>query len=361
MNGLHKNRKSQYEIGNITMKLEVKKIVSAVSLIGLMSTNVSAADDNQWLTGVKLYGLLQVEAQYRQDYGDIDTSDIVVDEMDLGIEAQVNKWAKADIIFIYEEDSTPLGIDEAFLTLGNTEESPLYLAVGQMYVPFGSFESYMVSDPLTVDLAETSEKAVKIGFETSGLYGSVYLFNGATQNDENNTIDHYGANIGFAQEGEGFSYDAGINYISDMGDTDTLGEVLEGVDDYDYVEGIGGYLNLNFGAASLYAEYMTALDEFSAENIAFKGYGAQPAAWNVEAAYTMNLGYETTLAFAYQGTEESVALGLPKTRLMGLISVALNDNTWVSFEYALDEDYDEDDQGTGKDGQSAILQLGVEF
>ncbi|EDN68002.1 hypothetical protein BGP_6017 [Beggiatoa sp. PS] len=52
---------------------------------------------------------------------------------------------------------------------------------------------------------------------------------------------------------------------------------------------------------------------------------------------------------------------LPKTRLMGLVSLALNDNTSLSFEYALNEDYDEDDGGTGKDGQSAILQLAVEF
>jgi len=343
------------------MKLEVKQIVSAVGLIGLVSANVSMADDNQWLTGVKVYGLVQIEAQYHQDYEDTDISDIVVDEIDFGIEAQVNKWAKADIIFIYEEDGTPLGIDEAFLTLGNTDESPLYMAVGQMYIPFGNFESNMVSDPLTVDLAETGEKAAKFGFETDGLYGAVYMFNGATQNDDNNTIDHYGANIGFAQEGEGFSYDVGINYINDMGDTDTLGEVLEEVDDYDYVEGIGGYLNLNFGSASLYAEYITALDEFSADNIAFKSNGAQPTAWNLEASYTMNVGYETTVAIAYQGTEESVGLELPKTRLMGLVSLALNDNTSLSFEYALDEDYDEDDDGTGKDGQSAILQLAVEF
>ena len=137
------------------MKLAVKQIVSAVGLIGLVSANVSMADDNQWLTGVKVYGLVQVEAQYHQDYEDTDTSDIVVDEMDFGIEARVNKWAKADIIFIYEEDGTPLGIDEAFLTLGNTDESPLYMAEGQMYVPVGNFERNMLSDHLTVDMAET--------------------------------------------------------------------------------------------------------------------------------------------------------------------------------------------------------------
>jgi hypothetical protein len=343
------------------MKSQIKQIVSTVGLIGLVNSNLSYADDNQWLTGVKLYGLVQVEAQYHQDYEEIDTSDIVVDEIDLGIEAQVNKWAKADIIFIYEENDTPWGIDEAFLTLGNTDESPLYLSVGQMYVPFGNFESYMVSDSHPVELAETSEKAIKLGFETGGLYGSVYMFNGTTQNDNNNTIDHYGANIGFAQEGDGFSYDVGINYINDMGDSDALGDLLEGIDDYDYVEGFGGYLNLNFGPASLYAEYITALDEFSAEHIAFKNDGAQPATWNVEVGYTVNLGYETTFAFAYQGTEESLALEQPNTRLMGLISLALNDNTWVAFEYVFDEDYDENDGGTGKDAQSAILQLGIEF
>ena len=230
-----------------------------------------------------------------------------------------------------------------------------------MYVPFGNFESSMVSDSLTLVLAEIREKAAQLGFEASNLSGSVYIFNGTTQDDGNDTIDHYGGNVGFSQEGEGFSYELGINYISDMGDTDTLGDVLEEASDYDYVEGIGGYLNLNLGPVSLFGEYITALDEFSVEHIDFKGSGAQPTAWNLEVGYTMTLGYKTIFGFSYQGTEEALGLELAKTRLLGLVSVGLNDNTSLSFEYAVSEDYAENDGGSGEDAQSAILQLAVEF
>jgi hypothetical protein len=353
--------------------MNVKQIVGTVGLIGLVSSNLSLAevvDKEAWLKqleaqrllqGVTLSGLIQIEGQYRQDYNDIDSSDIVVDEVDLGIAAQLNQWIKAEAVLIYEEGATPLEFDEAKVTLGNPEASPLYLTAGQMYVPFGNFESLMVSDSLPLMLAETREKAAQLGFETGSLSGSVYIFNGSTQNDGNDTIDHYGGNLVFSQEGETFSYEVGINYISDMGDSDTLGDALEEVNDYDYVEGIGGYLNLNFGPVSLFGEYITALDEFSAEHINFKGDGAQPTAWNLEAGYTMNFGYETTFGLAYQGTEEALGLELPKTRLLGLISVGLDDNTSLSFEYAISEDYDENDGGSGEDAQSAIVQLAVEF
>lgn len=342
------------------MKLKLKPLVAAAISFGLINTNLLMADEI--LSGVTLSGSLQIETEYNRDYDDTNTSDIVVDELTLGIEAQVHKWVNTQILFLYEEGETPLEIDEAFITLGDLETLPIYLSMGQLYVPFGNFETHMISDPLTLELAEIREKALQVGFETAGFYGSIYGFNGSTQEDSNDTIDHYGTHLGFAQEHERFSYDIGVGYLNDLGDTFVVSDALEAVDDYDYVGGLGTYLTLNIGPVSLIGEYITALDPFDAAHLAFNGQGAEPKAWNVEAGLTFDLvGYETTLALGYQATEEALALELPETRILAALSLGLDDHTRVSLEYASDEDYDENDGGTGKDAETVTLQLAVEF
>ena len=345
--------------------MKKKFIVIATSLISY--THLLAAEENQWSTGVTVTGLVQVEARYNQDYDEVDASDFVVDELGVGIEAQVHKWATAQIVFLYEEGSTPLEIDEAIITLGNLEASPVYLSTGQLYVPFGNFESNMISDPLTLELAEAREKALQLGFEAGGAYGSVYGFNGSTQDDANNTIDHYGAQIGFAMETGPASFDLGIGYISDIGDSDGLTDALGGDNvanlvNYDYVGGLGAHLILNFGTLNLVGEYVMALDTFKKDHLAFNGYGAEPKAWNAEVGYTFNLANkEITFALGYQGTEEALALGLPEKRYLGGLSVGIFQNTTFSLEYAFDEDYSQSEGGTGEDANQVILQLAVEF
>ncbi len=68
---------------------------------------------------------------------------------------------------------------------------------GRFTVPFGSYETNMISDPLTLEIGETGEDALMVGFEAAGFYGSFYVFNGDTNEgggDEN--IEHFGATVG---------------------------------------------------------------------------------------------------------------------------------------------------------------------
>jgi hypothetical protein len=47
-----------------------------------------------------------------------------------------------------------------------------------MYVPFGNFESQIISDPLTLEIGEAGEDALQVGVEVEGFYDSIYTFNG---------------------------------------------------------------------------------------------------------------------------------------------------------------------------------------
>ena len=338
--------------------MKIKPVVIATLFTVTSSQTLLAAEE--LLTGVSVSGFVNTEVRYNNDYDDVDSSDIAVDEINFTIEGQVHEFAKATLGFKYEEDATPLEVDEAFLTL-NVGESPLYLQIGQLYVPFGNFESHMVSDPFT-KFAETRESAAQFGVETDGFYGSVYGFNGVTQDSEENKIDHYGLNLGFGQETDSMSFDVGFGYISDIGDTGGMEGILENATDYDYVEGANAYLNFSAGAVSFMGEYVTALDNFKSQHVVFDGAGAEPKAYNAEIGVNFNLaGYDTTFAIGYQASEEALALELPEERIIGVLSTEIYTNTSLSLEYAMNEDYSKDDGGTGEDSSSVILQLAVVF
>lgn len=356
------------------MLFRFKPIAVAAGLMGLVSSDVLMAE-NDWIKGVSVDGLLKIAAVYGNDYYEKDTSDIIVHTAILGINAQLNQWASGRFSYKYEENKTDLSVDDGYITLGDHANGlPAYLRMGQFVVPFGNFTSHMNSDPLTLVMGESAEKAVQLGFNASGAYGSVFGYNGATQDDNNDTIDHYGGNIGFAKDMGQFSVDVGVSYLSDFGDTGTLSAALEPAmmsplsPAYDYVAGLGAHLIVKAGPAFFIGEYITALDPFEPEYLAFKGEGAEPQVWNTEAGLTFNMaGQELTLALGYQATEEAVGLmeprasHLPESRILGTVAMEIYENTTVSIEYAVSEDYDVEDGGTGEDAESASLVLAVEF
>lgn len=362
------------------MKLKSKPFIIAASLIGLFGSNLSmATEEYQFLTGVTISGLLQVEARFNDGYGGKDASDFVVDELNIGIEAKVHKFAKAKISLLYEQNITDLEIDEAFLTLGK-EGSPIFLTVGQQYVAFGNFETHMISDSLTLEIGEARETALQANVEYGGFYGSIFAFNGSTQENPiagagtgEDKIDHYGLNLGFASETKAFAYDIGLSYINDIGDSDGVTNALGGknaaalLPDYQYVNALGTHVLLNMGQFSFIGEYIGALGSFNVGHLNFNNQGAVLQAWNTELGYSLNmLGKKASLALGYQGTKEALALGLPKNRYLVGLSMGIYDNTTLSFEYAHEQDYNLGETGntitgTGNEQDRVTLQLALEF
>ncbi|SCZ57544.1 LbtU family siderophore porin [Thiohalomonas denitrificans] len=322
--------------------------------------------------------LIEVEGAGGEDHEGADSSDVVLATVELVAEAQINDWTHAQVAYLFEEDDTEPGeIDQAILTFGNPERSPFYLSGGRMYVPFGVFESGMVSDPLTLELGETRESALQVGFETGGLYGAAYAFNGDSQEvgDDTDSIDQFGANLGWAMERDGYILDVGLGYISSVADSDgvsgAMGEIdrdEDGVADVDIdslqdaVPGISAHAIVNTGSWTFIGEYTGASDDFQAADMGFRGNGAQPTAWNLEANYGfMVMGRDVSVGVARQESAEAVELGLPESKTLAALSMGIMDNTALSLEYALAEDYSMADGGSGEDGGIFTLQMAAEF
>ena len=335
--------------------------------LGCISALPLALAMNAEATEVEISGVIEAEVGFSSDFNDVDTSDIALATVELGFDAEINDRVSGHLLLLHEDDSTePMEVDEGIITLDLT--NGWSLSAGRMYVPFGSYETNLVSDPLTLELGETREAAVLIGYEANGFYGSAYAFNGDTIEASTpageDTIEHFGASFGYVWENGDMSLDVGVDYISSLGDSDGISGGLPDVDADElpdplvsYVSGTALHANYTQGELSVIFEYVSS-DDFDASELAFNAQGASLSAFNLEAGYGFDWG---SAAIGYQATDEAVALGLPESRILVAVSKEIFENTSLSFEYAMDDDYGTSDGGTGKDGSSATIQLAVEF
>ncbi len=313
---------------------------------------------------IKLHGVVEVEGSYAKGYDDVEESDITLATAQLDVEANLNDFISGKITFLWEEDETePVDIDEAYITIGNTEKFPLYLRAGKQYLPLGEFDTNMISDPLTLELAEINESAISIGAETNGFFIEGSIFNGDVDKDnkDDNNIDEFSIYGGYSGKLNEISFTAWAGYLNNIADSDTLQDAVPNKID-DYIGGLCANLAIDFQNISFYASYAGALDTFKANELSWKNSGAKPRAWNIEAGYTFPvMEHDTTVAVAYQGTDEALSLGMPEARYIGSVTFSLHDNLSLAIEYAYDKDYGKKDGGTDEDAHTITTQLHLEF
>ena len=303
--------------------------------------------------------LIEVEASTGEDFEGVHESKFELATVELGFIGRVTDWASAHLTILYEEggDDKVL-IDDAHIIVGNTEKFPLYVNAGRQYVPFGHFTTNMISDPLTLEIAETQETALRLGFKARGAYGSVFAFNGDTnEGGGDSRIEQFGASAGYAFTRQDFSIDVGMSYINSMGDSDGLSEILkeDNLLEADYVGGFGAYAITAIGPISLIGEYITALDDFG--NLRDR----QPMAFNIETGYSFPIyDRESTVAIAYQGTNDMIG-HLPESRILASFGIGIFEGTTLALEYTHDKDYSTNKGGSDNTADSFLARLAYEF
>ena len=317
--------------------------------------------EDAWFNGLEIGGVVEVEGAYAQpDEGD-SASDIAIATVELGVAAEIHDWVGAEIVVLYEGEDVE--IDVATLTIAPHEDG-LSLTAGQQYAPFGTFETNMVSDPLTLELGEAGETGVLVGASLGGLSGSAFVFKGDNNSGGDDRIGGFGAAVGHAMEFGGIELGLDVSYINDISDSDGITDALGLGDDVavDRVPGLAAGVQLQLSNLSFISEVLTALEDFQADEMEFDGGGARPSSWMVEAAYSFDLaGREATVAVGYQGTEEALALELPETRALAALSVPVVDGVALAVEWANDSHYGTGVGGSGGNDNNVTVQLAAEF
>ena len=310
---------------------------------------------------IDLSGCIEVEVGF-EDNGvdDEDSSDISLATAEVGLEAAPTDWLTGFVLFSWDDDAEEMIFDEAHVKLGDSDSIPYYIQAGKLYVPFGAYETNMISDPMTQDLGETADTAIQVGINMGGVSAAAYTFNGDIDEiDEDDDISCFGASLAYEYESEAFTLAAGADWINNIFESGGLSEVA---DDHaglvEYVDGYSLHALACMGPVSFMAEYVAAGDD------ADFGDGTEidaPAVWALELGYAVDLaGKETIFALAYQASEDAVDI-LPESKILCSVGMAFNDYFSAAVEYASAEDYDTSDGGSGEDVDSLTFQLALEF
>ena len=293
-----------------------------------------AALSDGWFQSVEIGGVIEVElVSSMPAEGDSET-ELGLATAELGIAAAINDQFGGEILV--ENDDGTIALADAFLTYD--AGGGLSVSGGQQGVPFGSYDTNLLSDPLTKGIGDTAGVSLVLAGEAGQLGWSLFSFDAANVPEDEGNIAGFGAGVGFAVEGDGTEFGVNLSWINHVGDSGEIGGAEPAF--AELASGMAASAGGRLGAASVMIETVSVLDPLDAEGLD----GAQPSAWAVEVAYDLDLmGSEATAAFAAGGSDEAEALGLAETLMLVGVSVSAWENVGVSFEWAQAEAYGADD------------------
>lgn len=329
-----------------------------------------------------LSGVVEGQAIYKE-IGQNSSTNSDIDLTNVGLDAYFlgpSSWTSGLISFRYDNNlGTQTGslnnnsrsqnshvfVDKAFIVLGDFTKSPFYGTLGQMYVPFGTFSSSLVSSPLTKLLARTQERAIVAGFQQqdkNAFFGSAFIFKGDSHTGTVNRINDGGLNIGYKFDNDYFSGNIGGSVLGNLADSQGMQNTgnsasTDGVPStfggFGAVNGTGNevivhkvpaydirtLLSIGKGFDFL-VEYITASTNFNPADMTMNSTGAKPQALDTELAYTFqSLSIPTSATIGYAMTKDALALGLPAQRYSLALNASFWRNTLQSIELRHDVNY----------------------
>ncbi|MCD6045401.1 MAG: hypothetical protein K0R48_564 [Gammaproteobacteria bacterium] len=370
---------------NVAILQQNKNFVDEMTAMGLALPNYPL---------LELSGNIEALGQNISGNNSLSHSDLNLSNAELDMQARISTWVSGFMSFVYSTGQSGGGsrvsnsnvyLDNGFINIGNFDRSGFYGTVGQLYVPFGSFSTYEISNPFNKTLFRTKGRPVVLGYsstEPTGLDASIYGYRGDArtgteeanlpdnQTTNSSVLNEFGADtvyhfvVGGANIGLGASV---INNVSDSGGMQSTGlssdefagfgessqeEVLR-----HNVPGVDLRFDVNNYPIELIGEYTTATQAFNVQDLSYNGHGAQPSATHFEGDYKFKLySRPTTVTLAYDQSSEALALGVPQRGYTLAASTSIFRNTLLSLEFHHYINYSENDTGSGNAGN--VFNLG---
>lgn len=281
-------------------------------------------------------------------------------------------------------------LNTAFLTLGDLNRTPFYVTVGQIFMPFGEYNSSLLTATLPARIGRMRQRPLLIGFQqpytSKGFNASVFIFRGDSFTPgRRSIISNGGANLGYTAATPYFKFHTGASYIANIADSGGMqnnrassivtdaGEYVDNEfneEDDDIVgpliafRGFGsngllihdvpaynGRAKLEFIPIpiSFYGELVQPTTAFDPTNLSFNNNGAQPSAWNAEGAVRFKLfNKKSIISLGYGRSSEALSLNLPLYTMGGSFRMKVHKLVTFSLGYQYDVAYSEGDFATGQ-------------
>lgn len=303
--------------------------------------------------------------------------DLTDAELDTFIEG--NRWVSGYITLAYNSgqgssngnvnqanavNNSEVQLGQGYITIGDLSQLPFYGTAGQMYVPFGRYLSYMISNPSSKTLGRIQTRAVNFGYypgsgDAVKPFAAIFGYQGASEIDgtsSNSTMQGVGGNLGLSFEKGDYSAELGMSYVSNIADSAGLqGSGASGSgfsassSDEELAKRVPGadvHGQVSYKDYTLLAEYVQATKKFAEQNLSYNGQGAEPKALDIEAAYSFEWWRPSYVAAAYGESWQSLSLSVPKKNYGIVYSTAVWRNTALSLEFMHNIGYSSDSTAT---------------
>jgi hypothetical protein len=297
-------------------------------------------------------GAIEFEAGQISQSGGVRDRSMAVATAAIGLDLLLSERVEGHLLLLRKQGS-PFALDVATITLHLDERH--HLTAGEHYLPFGRYESFMVTLPVTLRLGESRAPQMQYTYTEGGMIGAFYLFKGEVAVAADGA-DSSRLGYGFDWQVSGDRWGVGLSYLADLAESNLLKAAVQATSPTtplaDRVAGGAFYLRLSQGPLTLFAEQVMAMGDFAATDFAATG-DLRPATRSVEIGYEVAPG--TTLAVASQQTQQAEVFALPR-RWHGLsVGGQVDPALRAAVELARFSDYG------GRRGESLMVRLAVEF
>ncbi|MEJ2741051.1 MAG: LbtU family siderophore porin [Gammaproteobacteria bacterium] len=322
----------------------------AFAALALGVASASGQAETVWPQHLEFGGTLEIEAIAYDGYtSDFDYEDVTVAALELGIGVTLSERLMAEVGFLYEEDETDFGVDIAVLHLALSDV--FTVSAGQVYIPFGRYETALVNDPFTLELGVSIETALLADYNAGTVKVTGYVFNGdvSEASETGDTANSFGVRVA----GDAGTLSWGVDFMNNLADSDGISESV-GASVPDLVSALSVYGSVDVGGIALYGEYLRALDDTQFNNQSF-----EPSALHLEAVFSA--AGEASIVGAIQRTDDARFLLLPETRLSIGYRTMLDDIVDLGAEFFFDEDYGTQEGGTNESALGVVVNVAVSF
>jgi len=319
---------------------------------------------------LELSATLEVTAGWTKQ-GDDKDFDVNFDTAEIDLGGKVSDRLSVAVALLYEEGED-LCFDVAEFEYEFERAEGVVLHGGLLYLPFGTFETALISDPLTLELGEISAASAGLKWGNDVFEAGAYVFGGELKGDlEDYTDDPDDAGYAaFAKlaPAEGLSFSAA--FLSDIGEAglrDAIADLYddlskeaekEGLDvpwSYDGAPAVNLAVVAELDALTASAEWVAALDDLE---ICGEEAG-KPQAWAVDLAWAV--ADDWTLACRYEGSKDFLPEEMPETQLAAGAEWAFDEHASVALEYAWGR-FEKDEEGERPDDRHMVTgKLAVTF
>jgi len=319
---------------------------------------------------VEISGVLRGDIEYDRNFAGNSTTDLDLVEAEVDLFAEASRWVSGFMSLAYDNGMPTYDVQSVapgqgynnlswsniylkrgFITLGDLTQKPVYGSIGQMYMPFGKYSTWLVSSPLTKKLGRTSGRGIDIGYKGDKFVATGFVMHGDVRevaNSDgssalNDNLNAWGGNVETSVDlAKSSKLTVGAGYTNNIADSEGILSVLEyatktftssiSYNIQNFVPAYDVYAKLEFGDNWIVnAEYINARKDIIADVGAGYNLG-QPRAYHVELdhlAYAgplplaMGIGYGHTDGFQY----------LPQDSYQVAVSTYLWKDTVQSLEY----------------------------